>query len=178
MTLWNSYMQVTYADNFLICREVDVFLSDNVYVQGIISEMKYCTTLTMYDEMRRQTEVAFGMRKGFYLNPHITRTLLRLLESGFVDEVLKKWLYVPTCDTYQSEDQSFPWFYFGGILLFLGICFGFSIIVNFVENLYTYIKTKRTQGKINKEWKSERSLTYSSIIENPGWSNGSSEKSL
>lgn len=122
----------------------------------------------MYDEMRRQTEVAYAMRKGFYLTPHITRVVLKLLENGFVDELLKKWLYVPICSTYQSEDQKFPWFYFGGILLFLGICSAVSILVNVLENFYTYIKSKRTgeEETMNDEWKMEHSRSFSPMVQN------------
>lgn len=96
----------------------------------------------MYDETSRQTEVGFALRKGFYLTPHIRRVLLKLIQTGYVNEVFDKWFYFPVCSTYKAEDQKFQWFYFGGILLFLSICFGFSIFVNLLENLYTFVKNK------------------------------------
>ena len=93
--------------------------------------------------MRRETEIAFAIRKGFPLTELLSNLLYRLKSDGVIDEILKKWLYVPNCSTYQSEEQRFPWFYFGGILLAMVVCVGVSVVVSLMENFYTFCRERK-----------------------------------
>ena len=99
----------------------------------------------MYSEMRRETSIAFAFRKGFNYSEQISNSLIAFRELGIIDEIVNKWIYIPYCSKYESEDQRFPWFYFGGILLLIVVSFVVSIAVNLIENLYTYCKhTQKT----------------------------------
>ena len=110
---------------------------------------KYCGELAIYPAEKLEEEWTFAVQKGSHLRQIISYHLLKIREAGFVDDIVKKWLYFGNCSHHELTYKVFPWQYIGGWLVIFGGTIVCSILILITEHVYFYITHKyRSQYEI------------------------------
>ena len=130
----------------LPCRQLDAHLADHTFLKYLTSLPQFCSQLRLYKERSVSHFSAFVVQKKSKWKDIFSIAILKLHETKQMERLMQKWIFLADCKTNENEAKSFPWRYFGGLLLWISSFVGVSVIVVLSENAYTKCKTMREKN--------------------------------
>ena len=168
-SIWVQSSNVKYGSiilgEFFNYSKLDAYIADGITLQTIMTQSKDCHTLRIYIDNSTQTDVSFVYRKDLGIGALISQTILDIRESGELQNIYERWIYMPKCLTQNAEFSQFDVEYFGGIIFICGILLIVSIFLIVCENFYTHVRMSRTHKHENRA----RTVTTTTNISLESW---------